>query len=226
MSYNENIFLNEDADSYYLLGVYLTDGCMKENCVSLSSKDYDWLNQIKNIINDQLKLSKDGKNCHRFNISNKNIKNWLLTNGCIRKKSLTLECPIIPEQYLPDFLRGCIDGDGSISFKKYIRKSNSREFYSIHYTLTSASYKFISSISKLLNERNFRHSTLLRLPGTINSMIDGRKILHKNTIYTLTGGHISALSFLNWIYYPGHNLSLDRKKILAAQIKDYYASKI
>ncbi len=45
--YNENIFTDENEISYYLLGVFLTDGCMKKTSVSLFSKDKDWLISIK-----------------------------------------------------------------------------------------------------------------------------------------------------------------------------------
>ena len=38
--------------------------------------------------------------------------------GCVPKKSLILEFPDIPHQYLSHFIRGFFDGDGSIHFNK------------------------------------------------------------------------------------------------------------
>jgi len=225
-NYNENIFLKEDENSFYLLGAFITDGSINQNRVYLSSKDNLWLNDIKNLICKDLPLIKDGNNCYRLSIYNKQIRNWLLSHECIPNKSLIVKFPIVPEKYLPDFLRGCIDGDGSISHKQYKRYRNKNGkpylFYSTHYTLTSASKDFITAFSGVLLKKNFNHSIIENKPGSKISVIDGRKILHKHSIYTLSGGHKSAHNFLQWIYYPNHNISLNRKKELAEKIIKFY----
>jgi hypothetical protein len=229
-TYETKIFTQENEVSYYLLGVFLTDGCMKKDRVCLSSKDKEWLEDIKNLICPSLPIVKDGKNCYRIAIYNKEIRQWLTNNKCIPNKSLILEFPNIPEQYLPDFIRGCIDGDGSISHKQYKRYRNKNGkpylFYSTHYTLTSASKAFINEFDKILQSKNIDHSIITSKPGTKKSIIDGRQILHKNTLYQITGGHRSAFHFLNWIYYPDHQISLKRKRDLANEIIFHYQPKI
>ncbi len=140
--------------------------------------------------------------------------NWLLSNECVPNKSLIVNFPNIPEKYLPDLIRGCIDGDGSITHKQYKRYRNKNGkpylFYSAHYSLTSASEKFINELSRILKQKNMGHSIIKCLPGTKKSIIDGRTIIHKNTIYNLSGGHRSAFDFLKWIYYPNHKVSMAR----------------
>lgn len=229
-NYNYKIFTNEDEISYYLLGVFLTDGCMMKNKASLSSADEGWLLSIRDLICPNKPLQKEKSKCWRLDISDFRIKKWLLDNECVPRKSLTLKFPSIPEQYIPDFMRGCIDGDGSISFNQYIRhvgKNNKPyPYYSIHYRLTSASKNFVDSFSSILYTNNLNHSISFALPGTNNSIINGRIIHHKNTIYTLAGGHKSAYNFLKWVYYPGHKISLERKKIRAEEIISHYESKI
>lgn len=43
------------------------------------------------------------------------LADWLINIGCTPKKSLTMIFPQVPDKYLPDFLRGVVDGDGWIS---------------------------------------------------------------------------------------------------------------
>ena len=220
--YNVKVFTKENEISFYLLGVFITDGCVKKDRVSLSSKDKDWIEQIKNLISPEIKLLKDGENCFRINIFNKQIKDWLIKYNCVPNKSLTVKFPNVPIKYLPDFIRGCIDGDGSISNKQYIRKSNNKPFKSINYTLTSASKDFVEGFANALKQLNINYSIRTMLPGTYKGNINGRTILHKNIIYTITGGHNSAFKLLKFAYYPKHKISLQRKKILAEQIIKNY----
>lgn len=224
--YNTECFTQENDVSYYLLGAFLTDGCMKSDRVCLSSKDRDWLESIKDLICKDLKIKKDGKNCYRLSIYNKIIREWLFSHGCIPNKSLILSVPKVPEQFLPDFLRGCIDGDGTIAHKQYKRMRGSKEslFYSTHYSLTSASKDFVDGICSILQNNKLNYSLIVSRPGTKKSKIDGRIINHKNNIYYITGGHRSAFKFLNWVYYPNHKLSLSRKKDIANKIISHYTS--
>ncbi len=224
--YNTKCFTDENDISYYLLGAFLTDGCMKKDRVCISSKDIEWIEHIRNLICPSLSVVKDGKNCHRLNIYNKTIRDWLIANECIRNKSLTLKVPKVPEKFLPDFLRGCIDGDGTIAHKQYKRIRNNKEslFYSTHYSLTSASKNFTDGICDILKNNNLNYSLIISKPGTKKSKIDGREIAHKNNIYYITGGHRSAFKFLNWIYYPNHRISLLRKMETANKIILHYTS--
>lgn len=224
-NYNYEVFTKENELSYYLLGVFLTDGCMKKDKVSLSSSDEDWILSIRDLICPNKPLEKERSNCWRLNISDFRIRKWLLDNNCTPKKSLTLQFPNVPEKYLPDFLRGCVDGDGTIAHKQYIRKNNGRKFYSTHWAITCASKDFTNTVSAILNKKNINSYILKVIPGERkNSIINGREILHKNIYYNITGGHKQAYNFLKWIYYPNHCLSLERKKILANSIIAHYNS--
>src|SRR5271166_106735 len=119
--YNYEVFTRSDDVSYYLLGAFITDGCMKQGNASISSADKDWLISIRDLICKDLPITKEKSKCWRLNVRDFRIRGWLLQNGCVPRKSLVVQFPKIPTQYLPDFLRGCIDGDGSISHKRYKR---------------------------------------------------------------------------------------------------------
>lgn len=231
--YNDNcdVFLNEDAVSYYLLGAYMTDGCVssKANSVSLCSKDKDWLEAIRNLICKDRPLEKDkNSNCWTFKIYEVKIIDWLKSKGCTSRKSLNLKFPKVPKKYLPDFIRGVIDGDGSISYDKYKRTLYKRsgekylfDYYSVTCTLTSASESFVNSFMDMLNKKDIGHCVRVRLPGR-KSKCKSQIIQSKNPCWTISCGHGSALKLLAWIYYPDHCLSMPRKYKKAKQIFKHY----
>lgn len=113
--YNTNhlILLNEDDISYYLLGAYITDGNVEKKKNSYS-KDFDWIESIKNILSPDRPIYSKLNKLFTLKISDIKTYNWLLSKGCIANKSISVKFPNVPENYIPDFIRGCIDGDGCI----------------------------------------------------------------------------------------------------------------
>jgi hypothetical protein len=63
--------------------------------------------------------------------------------GGTENKSLTLEFPEVPKEYLPDFIRGYFDGDGSI-----MRLKNNR----VNSAFTCGSKKFLIKLHQALKE--------------------------------------------------------------------------
>lgn len=62
-THKTEILTNEDDISFYLLGAYMTDGCIamrdsKPISATLVSSDFEWIEKIKNIISPIIKLSK------------------------------------------------------------------------------------------------------------------------------------------------------------------------
>jgi len=45
----------------------------------------------------------------------------LICLGVVPRKSRILECPDVPTQYIPDFFRGVMDGDGSVECGRHNR---------------------------------------------------------------------------------------------------------
>lgn len=193
--------------------------------VCLSSKDEKWLKTIRDLICPTMPLVKDNK-IHRICIYSSEICKWLLSKGINPNKSLTVKFPEVPKQFLPDFIRGCIDGDGTIIDKTYIRKTTRAVFRTIQCSLVSASKDFIDEFSHQLNQQNIKHSLYISMPGSKkHSKIDGREIIHKNPHYYVRTGHSQSNKLLEWIYYPKHKISLDRKRKLAFNIIKFYKTK-
>lgn len=125
--FNENFFDEIDTEEKaYWLGFLYADGAISSsrNTIELSLKSTDIHHLEK--FRDALGFSKDKHifqddiRC-RIEITNKHLKQSLIKLGCVPRKSLVLTFPsqeILPQKFLYDFIRGYIDGDGSVMIGK------------------------------------------------------------------------------------------------------------
>ncbi len=217
--YNLQITKNENAISYYILGAFMTDGCVyiskdrpNRKIVTLTSKDKDWLENINQYICPEKSLLTHGKNCFRIMYNCTELADWFISKGCIPKKSLILKFPNIPEQFLPDFIRGCWDGDGSISFTK-IKGNNYRR----QANFTSGSKIFCDAMSFILNKYHISNKIYCRIIP--NRIIENRLISSNNNNYRiqLSNGE-SVYKLSKFIYYNSDKIYMKRKYIVAQKI--------
>ncbi len=198
----------EGANLWYLVGLITSDGCLSSDGrhVDITSEDQDFLQTIK----DQLKLTsqvciknKDFSNqAYRIQIANKGFYDFLLSIGLTQNKSLTLGGLKIPDKYFVDFLRGEIDGDGSI--RSWIHPTNKRGQCSLR--IYSGSKRFINWLSNTTEQ-------LLKVSGKI----------HKNavSVWVLKYGKMAAQEIVGHCYYK-NCLGLGRKIKLAQECRDSY----
>jgi hypothetical protein len=206
-TYNLKTFQNEDDISYYLLGAFITDGCVsvlptKKQAI-LASKDEDWISLIRDFICPEMPI-KHQNNCSKIVICNTKIADWLISKECVPHKSLTVKFPNIPEKYIPDFIRGCIDGDGTLGMYKNVVKCK----------LGSGSFIFLEKLHNILLSKNIPNNFYKR-NQPLTSKIGNRTIFRSGPHYDLQLAAKSARTFLSWIYYPNHKLSMPRKSALA-----------
>lgn len=203
--------LNKNPDiAYYILGVFVTDGSVRyktEHAATecdLLSKDGDWIELINETLGGTSKVVIKG-NAKRIRFWNKEMFDWFVSRGCTPNKSLNIEFPTIPTQYLPDFIRGCIDGDGSIVYTKYLKKN--KYYPKINVYLCGSSLGFLKSFENILLKREINSSFIYNPNGNKPEVIQ-----HKNPHYRVVMNDSRAIEFLKWIYYDGHRLSMPRKK--------------
>ena len=116
---NHKFFEEWNPNSAYIIGFFAADGCVEPNLnrisCELSIKDYDHLFNIKNIMNSEnpICLKKTRNSCSLY-IHNKKMVNDIINKGIIPNKTTRIKLPNVPDQYINDFIRGYIDGDGSI----------------------------------------------------------------------------------------------------------------
>lgn len=77
-------------------------------------------------------------------INSKIMKNDLESMGISANKSLTIPFPEVPDEYLPSFIRGVIDGDGWVQRNGYVMN------------ITTASKSFAEGLFRVLLTWNLR----------------------------------------------------------------------
>jgi hypothetical protein len=193
---------------WYLIGLITADGCLYKDGrhIEITSKEHAFLVAIKSAVGLKnkigIKYSGSKRRYYRIQIADKNFYNFLLSVGLMPHKSSIIGKIQVPMLYFADFLRGVIDGDGSI--KCWQHPGNNKEQMVL--SITSASYSFIA----WLNVYIFR---LCKVEGRIYKECTGN--------WLLKYGKMAAREILQRCYYPGC-LGLDRKILKAQQVINSY----
>jgi hypothetical protein len=108
----------------YVLGYWFADGNMYFQSgaggyfVSIGSKDVEHLQYMQEVIGAGTLRQKTRSEVYELVICRKAVFDDLLQLGGRVRKSLTLTWPSVPSEFLTDFIRGYIDGDGSLDWKE------------------------------------------------------------------------------------------------------------
>ena len=107
----------------WVLGLFITDGNVNSSnhSITFSQKDERILHLIAKYIEADYILAPFGptKTTPSLLINSKEIKKDLQLLGITANKSLTVPFPDVPEEFLPSFVRGIIDGDGWVDKEGY-----------------------------------------------------------------------------------------------------------
>jgi hypothetical protein len=219
-TYNTQTFYNEDAITYYLLGAWITDGCISiskdrpnRKSITLTSKDKDWLEIVNLYISPNKPLLNHGLNCYRLMYNSTELADWFIKHGCGPRKSLTLQFPNVPKQYLPDFIRGCWDGDGSISHTK---SANHGKSWQSQANLTSGSLSFCEELASILNSYDIK--CRVRSHGSPGRKIEGRLIASNPCWRVVLSGGGSVYNLAKLLYKNETQISMPRKNKIAQNI--------
>jgi len=189
-SINEDFFEIWTHDMAYILGFWWADGCIYESLFSItqSNKDKYLLELIAKTMGFDGPIKETrSKYCH-LNIYCRNLVESIKKIGGTERKSLTCEMPNVPEEFLPDFIRGLWDGDGNVSISRN----------SIESSLTSGSEKF-------------SYGLLLKLKENINGFRGNVRSL-KEKYYRVRVAKNSSILLREYMYNTPSNLFLIRKK--------------
>lgn len=160
----------DTEEKAYWLGFLYADGNVSSTInnveLSLSIADIDHLEKYRSFLKNisEIKIGKilgGGKEFQRcrLSVTNKYFKKRLVELGCVPNKSLTLKFP--HEIFAYDalkyhFIRGYVDGDGSISFTKtgrlVLNVVGTKEFL-------SEILAIFPQFSKLEKDRRWKHDT-------------------------------------------------------------------
>lgn len=224
-TYNENYFNTIDSPTKaYWLGFLYTDGYVSTKYrwgVELSLKDIHHLELLNEDLESNITIRTRTRKSDRLKeiasdytikneysscmlaFKNKQMYESLVSKGVLPNKSQLLKFPTIeqvPIEFIPDFIRGIFDGDGSYS----ISKNGKYKAYCVG--LVCASYDFLTDLQKVLDENNMKFN------------------LHKtrNNLWVLRSGKKKTIvDFFNYVYYSEDCRSLKRKKEKSIEMLKY-----
>jgi len=194
---NEDFFKHWSDDMAYILGYVATDGNINWNpaksyralTITACEKDSGHLECVRKLIKSTKPLLYSNKTkSYRLIANSEKICGDLMGFGITNNKSLTIKFPNIPKCFLPHFIRGVVDGDGTIRYNDRKRSP----YFDI--TIYSGSRDFCEGLVKSVKT--------LGIDGHV------RKV-HKHLFvvqYCCTRGMKLAK-----IIYKGSNIRLERK---------------
>ncbi|MBI3635700.1 MAG: hypothetical protein HY216_05695 [Candidatus Rokubacteria bacterium] len=134
----------------------------------------------------------------------------LIQIGLTPAKSLTLGPILVPDEFVVDFFRGCIDGDGSIV--TYTDRYNT--FKKPQYVYTRLYVSLVSASPKFLVWLRATVRRLTRCSGYLNV----RRSPPHSDVWCLKYAKAEALVLLRWMYYAPDVPCLQRKREIAAPL--------
>lgn len=182
---NHDFFEHLTEESAYWLGFIFADGCVRPELnmlvVQIQLKDKPHLELLHSKIGGSIKVNPSSKNSATLSVSSKKIIKDLISYGCTKAKSLTLQFPDLPLNLIPSFIRGYLDGDGCI--------------FNCHGALAF----------NILGTKSFLERLNEYLPFKSNVNLKHKSRIHVSTYYSN-----KAVENLNWLYQDS-NLCLHRK---------------
>lgn len=199
----------------WAVGLITTDGNLSSDGrhLSVTSKDRDMLESLRDCLGLKNSITRVSSHlsgaCYRLQWGDRVFYRWLVDIGLMPAKSLRLGPIAVPDAWYRDFVRGCIDGDGSIV--TYVDRSNA--FKKPEYVYRRL---FVSVVSASPRFLEWMRATVSRLIGVSGSLTVRRYPPH-NDVWCLKYAKRESLTLLRWIYSDPAVSSLCRKRETAAQ---------
>jgi len=212
------------AEIAYVVGLITTDGSLSKDKrhIDYTSSDLQLLRTFKTCLSLNNKICikyssrKYNKKSYHIQFGNVEFYNWLLKIGLMPDKTHRLKEVDVPKLYFKDFLRGFLDGDGSI-FRytdKYMSYKNKHYTYQrIYTTFYSASRKNLLWIRSNLSQE-------LDIRGALNSWQKEKKYL---PFWSLRFAKNDSIKLLRWLYYKPCLPCLIRKRLIAESVLAKYS---
>lgn len=202
----------------YVVGLLVTDGNLSKDGrhITMRSTDVQLLKTFKECLNISTAIrytpdhQNDGykrKRAYRVQPSMAQFYRWLLTIGLFPAKTYTIGAIAVPGEYFRDFLRGHLDGDGSVV--GYTDRYNT--YKNPKYVYTRIWLKFISASATHIQWLRSRILQLTRISGHLwedKSMRPGKTA----NMWSLKFGKEESMALLSWMYYDTNLPCLQRKR--------------
>jgi hypothetical protein len=195
---NEDYFKDLNSESLWLIGLLAADGWIKKDRYIGIAQSGD---EGKAIIEEVKRLleynaptyEKDtiGRKSYSINITSNKIVNNLSLFNIIPNKSLTYELPDLNDDNFRDYLRGYIDGDGSIGVYN-----------------NGSGYEYL--VISFVGTKDFIHECNKQIPIECSGK---RDLIRSNNCWEIRWYGRHAIEFGKWLYYR-KNLYNSKKFII------------
>lgn len=153
--YSRELQFIDTQEKAYLLGLFYSDGSVGENqtqCrITLRECDFSLLLHLKQLFPFFYIHSYESKNQFELGNYNQWLKEDLINNGCLPKKSTinrnNLHVPPLDDTLLRHFIRGYFDGDGGCTVSNITSNKKTQKRVYIY----SASYYLLKEIQEILS---------------------------------------------------------------------------
>ncbi len=185
---NWQIMIKWNNSFSYAVGLFTADGNLSSDGRHLEfySKDLELIKTLKRCLNLNNRITRKQRGqypkkwYHRIQFGNKELYKFFIEIGLMPNKSRLLADLNIPKRYFSDFLRGLIDGDGSIDITEHPES----RFKQLKIRITSGSIRFLKWLNKYIFE-------ILKIRG---------RIFKSNRSYQLTFYKINLSKIFKYIY--------------------------
>jgi LAGLIDADG-like domain len=202
------------AKAAYAVGLMATDGNLSPDGrhMSFVSQDRELVETFIECLGlttavRTLRTRAGGILC-RAQWADRRIYDWFISLGLFPAKSRRLGQLAIPDECYADFVRGCIDGDGSVHVyaDRHHRSKNDRYVYErLYVSLVSASLAFLEWIK----------SSVTRLVGVTGAIHEHRHPGRRAT-WDLRYAKADSIKLIRWMHYDPDVPALLRKRTKAA----------
>ena len=187
----------------YVLGLWWTDGYMYlkphgAHQIEIASNDRDHLEVVAQFVGANYTLRKVSKTseCYEVTFCSKEMYRDLEALGGTPRKSRTIGFPDVPTELLPHFVRGVVDGDGTLSW------NGDRPIHQVY----SGSPRFLNGLITAVEQ-----GTGIPAPTP--------QANREN--WTAKWSTVRAKCLVAWLYVNNPGLALARKAALAAQFLEW-----
>lgn len=204
----------------YVIGLIVTDGNLSKDGrhINMRSSDTDLLKTFQLILNLNAKITRSYNNgfakkpSYRIQFSDVQFYNWLINIGITPAKTYTIGEVKIPKKYFRDFLRGHLDGDGTIF--TYI--DNYNHYRGRTYTNQRIFTKFISASQLHITWLHNRIKKLAQVQGALicNSPTRPNRV----PMWEIKFSKYESLKLFKWLYYDKNLPTLKRKRYIAENL--------
>lgn len=185
----------------YVLGYWWADGYMRikrsstAHIIELASVDQEHLLTLARTIGGKYNLRKVRAlgNCYGIEFCSKEMYYDLLALGGMPNKSNIIGFPTIPAAHLVHFVRGFVDGDGTLAW------NDKRPILQIY----SGSHHLLEDMAKAVEEQ---------------TGIPAPNVVANRSLWTVKWSTVRAKCLAAWLYVENPGLALDRKAAVAAEI--------